>query len=922
MPPLPQHPLPPLTPLNLLALFTLCLPLTAAPLTNPDVDSFNVRLGTQTFGPRYQFTTNTVLVETAQAIHAMDSDIAKFYLGKGFPSQYPGITLPQTITNLVTLARDEPSCRQVLDMPFRHYVLWTYCFSATRDAWFDDGFTPEEQQKEHAEIYALTAYLLTQYNDSGKQFYLGHWEGDWYLLQGYDTSINPTAIATQGMIDWLNLRQQAVDDAKRDTPHSNVEVFHYTEVNRVRDAMLNPPSSNQRIVNAVLPHVPNLDFVSWSSYDGMNLPTNDIHTTLDYIESQLSTNKASAISGRRVWIGEYGWGGSNTSAQQEIPTRHYIQQLLPWSPRFILFWEMYDNENKAYWLIDNTNTKTPCYFLHQRFINAAKLQVARFYETHKRLPSDTEFSTLTTPLLDQPIPQPSDYIAINGIPVALSPTNATLTGSISPNRYGAEPAVAHLAWGQEDGGTSTSLWSHLHNLGPTTNFNPTNLSIPLTNLTEHTDYFYRFFCTNLTGTFWATNTATFRTTTLNTNAFTSCLQISFPGYQQNEPLHHFPALVQLNNQIAGFNYQQFASPSGADLRFTDLTRTREIPFEIDTWNTNGTSSIWVQLPLLSPENLSIWAYWGNPHAATNPANPARNVWSNGFELVYHLNETRFPFADSTTRHPAASGELPATTTGVIGPGINLNGTTTYLDSGTLDLENNFTLSAWLNLNPQANSIQTIWANKAGGSTTDGFALFANSWQTTDGRLLLETGNNSIGHLTASMPNQIIPSQWQHITAVVQRTNGTANLFVNGTNTATTLNLPTNFSSHASLRLGQFVDGLFPLKGSLDEARIESTSRSAAWIHATWLTVASNNTFTTYSTVQRHTPTLAVEPNQNQLTIRWPEEPAGFSLTTSSNPNTPHPWSTVTPAPTLTNNHWQLTLPITENPQQFYRLYAL
>ncbi|MGA1237892.1 MAG: hypothetical protein ACO34E_13645, partial [Limisphaerales bacterium] len=429
-----------------------------------------------------------------------------------------------------------------------------------------------------------------------------------YLLQGYDTSINPTPTATQGMIDWLNLRQQAVDDAMQAVPHSNVAVYHYTEVNRVRDAMINPPSSNQRIVNAVLPHVPNLDFVSWSSYDGMNLPTSELHATLDYIEAHLSTNKASALPGRRVWIGEYGWGGSRNSSEQEPPTRRYIQQLLPWSPRFILFWEMYDNESKAYWLIDSNNSKTPCYYLHKRFINAAKLRAAQFLETHQRLPSDTEFSTLTTPLLEQPLPEPPDYIAVNGFPTALSPTNATLTGSIAPNRYGIEPALAGLAWGTKDGDTNSSLWSRLLTLGTATNFNPSTFSIYLTNLSKETDYFYRFYCTNASGLFWASNTATFRTITLNTNAFTHRLQITFPGYQRQEPLTHFPALVQLGPQVPGFSYQQFASPSGADLRFTDLTGSREIPFEIDTWNTNGTSSIWVQLPLLSPTNNVIWAY--------------------------------------------------------------------------------------------------------------------------------------------------------------------------------------------------------------------------------------------------------------------------------------------------------------------------
>lgn len=192
----------------------------------------------------------------------------------------------------------------------------------------------------------------------------------------------------------------------RDVPHTNVAVFHYTEVNRVRDAMLNASTNNQRLVNTVLPYVTNLDVVSWSSYDGMDLGAADLFATLDYIEAHLPTNKATSISGRRVLVGEYGWGGSKTSAEQEPLTRAYIQKLLSWGVRFILFWEMYDNENKAYWLIDSAGNKTPCYDLHQRLANHARLQVARFKETNGRVPTDAEFAALVTPALNQPLPPP------------------------------------------------------------------------------------------------------------------------------------------------------------------------------------------------------------------------------------------------------------------------------------------------------------------------------------------------------------------------------------------------------------------------------------------------------------------------------------------------------------------------------------
>src|SRR5258708_2174146 len=71
-----------------------------AKLSDPEVDHYNLRVGTQTFSGLYQFTTNTLLLETAQAIQDMGSDTIKLYLGYDYVKQYHQ-TLPSNITNLL-----------------------------------------------------------------------------------------------------------------------------------------------------------------------------------------------------------------------------------------------------------------------------------------------------------------------------------------------------------------------------------------------------------------------------------------------------------------------------------------------------------------------------------------------------------------------------------------------------------------------------------------------------------------------------------------------------------------------------------------------------------------------------------------------------------------------------------------------------
>ena len=49
-------------------------------------------------------------------------------------------------------------------------------------------------------MYDLTHYLLTNYNNSGKTFYLGHWEGDGYLNVN-DWTTNPPRPWTTGFVN-------------------------------------------------------------------------------------------------------------------------------------------------------------------------------------------------------------------------------------------------------------------------------------------------------------------------------------------------------------------------------------------------------------------------------------------------------------------------------------------------------------------------------------------------------------------------------------------------------------------------------------------------------------------------------------------------------------------------------------------------
>jgi len=411
----------------------------------------------------------------------------------------------------------------------------------------------------------------------------------------------------------------------------------------------------------------------------------------------------------------------------------------------------------------------------------------------------------------------------------------------------------------------------------------------------------------------ATNVGVARPT-LNPLDYNYKMQISLSGYNRSETLQDFPLLVKLGTNVPGFAYAQVASPTGDDVRFTDATGTNVLSHEIDQWNIGGTSPIWVQVPQFA-SNSVIWAYWGNP-AATMPASQTNGaVWVPqsfeglpSFDVVYHLKESAFPFLDSSLQYPALTGTLPTPAVGIVGTGELFSGSS--LDAGVIStLDDAFTVSAWVNLDPNASNIQSIWANKAGGNSS-GFGLFVNSFNTTDQELILETGNGAGNTPTFHTGTGAVSfGVWHLITASINRTNSNAHLYVDGFEVAGTGSVRNDFGTVANhVNLGTLVGGSFPINGLLDESRIRAGNSSSNWVWASYMTVASNNVFQSYAPISSSLVSINAQLINHKLVLTWP------SGTLES--------ATQVAGPYTTNNVFGATSPYTNNvtgPQQFFRV---
>jgi hypothetical protein len=215
------------------------------------------------------------------------------------------------------------------------------------------------------------------------------------------------------MIAWMKIRQLAVDTARANVAHKDVEVYHYIEVNLVKKAMAGRAS----IAHSVLAEA-NPDLVSYSAYEAIKQSVKPdlmsirqpLEQTLAYLEAQLPPKDGLPFK-RRVFIGEYGYHADKakplTVKQQYMKSRFVMQSAIALDVPFALIWQMYNNEyaengtSKEMSLIDEGGRKRALYVLHQTYLNEMQVFVADSCRQSGTLPSREAFKAKALKVLNQ-----------------------------------------------------------------------------------------------------------------------------------------------------------------------------------------------------------------------------------------------------------------------------------------------------------------------------------------------------------------------------------------------------------------------------------------------------------------------------------------------------------------------------------------
>ncbi len=157
--------------------------------------------------------------------------------------------------------------------------------------------------------------------------------------------------------------------------------------------------------------------------------------------------------------------------------------------------------------------------------------------------------------------------------------------------------------------------------------------------------------------------------------------------------------------------------------------------------------------------------------------------------------------------------------------LQLDGTNDRLDLGTLAEGDEFSIAGWVRINAGESNIQSVLSNMSGSGS--GYLFGVNSYQTSDRKLFLETRNANGTTTKASTTANAVPlNQWVHVAAVIDRTAGTARLYVDGVDQTSDSTVRNDFKINATAKLGAKGDGAFSFGGRIDDLRIYNGQLSA------------------------------------------------------------------------------------------------
>ncbi|NTW31413.1 MAG: DUF2341 domain-containing protein [Bacteroidetes bacterium] len=307
----------------------------------------------------------------------------------------------------------------------------------------------------------------------------------------------------------------------------------------------------------------------------------------------------------------------------------------------------------------------------------------------------------------------------------------------------------------------------------------------------------------------------------------------------------FPVLVSLSSP--DFNFSK-ARSDGYDIRFTSSDGITPLKFERERHDASSVqkAEYWVKVPsILSDAVVTYFYMYYGKSDATNGADPT-NVWDANYVAVWHMNDkvgdnSKVSDSKATSEGTKKGSNKPVEETGQIGKGQNFDATCNYINGGSSPAlcGDILTVEAWINPIHTGSMIITAWNNTGERPPCVGY------WGSDDAIIYIgPTNYYYVDNINIDDAN------WHNITFVItgkgQNDVDNFKIYVDGINKPATEILKTSVQGTKTVcYIGEALngEGSWCYAGLMDEVRISSGNRSAAWIKASYY--SGNNTLLTF-----------------------------------------------------------------------------
>lgn len=249
--------------------------------------------------------------------------------------------------------------------------------------------------------------------------------------------------------------------------------------------------------------------------------------------------------------------------------------------------------------------------------------------------------------------------------------------------------------------------------------------------------------------------------------------------------------------------------------------TGETINEVLSWST-GRTDIWVQTDDLTSSDLD----------------PLVTGYTNTAAIYYNPSDTSSYVGTGTTlTNIGTDGDISGTNgtlSGVVyesataGGVFNFDGGSDKISFSSYNFGNTITTTAWIYPRNEY-SINNLMSNCGANTTTNGFKMSWNGWNTTNLNMNFEAGNGSSGGTKVTSTNTIVENEWQHICYVFDKINRTIKFYRNGNEVVASggTDPVANISTNQSWWIGSIGGSSYFMDANLGEFRVYKTLRNSS-----------------------------------------------------------------------------------------------